>query len=346
MLAELVAKGILRKLVPAKLQDFRGTFNYLGALMQHNLTLADKEPDASYAQIRQLITEYAILPMGSPNLRQNGPVTTSSILLYGPPGVGKTMIARAIATHINALFIDISPYTASESPYKGESKGLNKMLYIAFRVAKEFSPAVIYIDEVDKYFTGGKGKKKKKKKGKGEFSKLKKDLVGHKKFIKAENRVLIIGCTSQPGEASKADLKSFFNKHIYIPHPNYSTRKDLWEFFLSQHGDVLNPKFSVNTISQLSEGYTGGSIKTAVTKVMTEQRKANLKWRPLTISEFISPLSRTHCIDIGQYNEFADLNYELLGIKAAYDREKKEKDDAENPGGKDSKKGGKKGKKK
>ena len=229
MLAELIAKGILRKLVPCKLQDFRGTFNYLGALMQHTITLADKEPDPSYAQIRQLITEYAILPMGSPNLRQNGPVTTSSILLYGPAGVGKTMIARAIASHINAIFIDISPYTASESPYKGESKGLNKMLYIAFRVAKEYPPAVIYIDEVEKYFAGGKGKKSKKKKGKGkgDFFKLKKDLVGHKKFIKPEHRVLIIGCTKQPWEASKADLKSFFNKHIFIPHPNYSTRKDL-----------------------------------------------------------------------------------------------------------------------
>ena len=175
---------------------------------------------------------------------------------------------------------------------------------------------------------------------------MKKDLVGHKKFIKAEHRVLIIGATSQPWEASKADLKSFFNKHIFIPHPNYSTRKDLWEFFLSQYGDVFNPKFSINTLSQLSEGYTGGSIKTAVTKVMTEQRKANLKWRPLTISEFISPLSRTYCLAGGQYEEFSDLNYELLGIKAAFDKEKKAKEEAENPGGADKKKGAKKGKKK
>ena len=79
---------------------------------------------------------------------------------------------------------------------------------------------------------------------------------------------------------------------------------------------------------------------------MTEQRKANLKWRPLTISEFISPLSRTHCVVDVQYNEFSDLNYDLLGLKAANDREKKEKEEAENPGGKDSKKGAKKTKKK
>ena len=83
---------------------------------------------------------------------------------------------------------------------------------MAFRTAKEYPPAIIYIDECEKYFAGGKGKKKKKKKAGGEFGKLKKDLKGHKKYIKAENRVIIIGCTSKPWEASKADLKSFFNK--------------------------------------------------------------------------------------------------------------------------------------
>lgn len=79
---------------------------------------------------------------------------------------------------------------------------------------------------------------------------------------------------------------------------------------------------------------------------MTDQRKTNLKWRPLTISEFVSPLSRTHCVVDVQYNEFTDLNYELLGTKAAYDKEKKAKEEAENPGGKDAKKGAKKSKKK
>ena len=121
--------------------------------------------------------------MGSPLIHLQAPVFIPSILLYGPPGSGKTMLVRAIATHLNATILDISPYTASESPFKGENKGLNKMLYIAFRVAKEYPPAIIYIDECEKYFAGGKGKKKKKK-ARGEFGKLKKDLVGHKKFIK------------------------------------------------------------------------------------------------------------------------------------------------------------------
>ena len=98
-------------------------------------------------------------------------------------------------------------------------------------------------------------------------------------------------------------------------------------------------------MSQLSEGYTTGSIKTAVTKVMTDQRKSNLKWRPLAISEFISPLSRTHYVDFERNKEFREWNYELLGLKAAADKLKKAEEEAKDPG-KDGKKGGGKKKKK
>ena len=169
---------------------------------------------------------------------------------------------------------------------------------------------------------------------------LKKDLVGHKKFVKAENRVLIIGCTSKPWEASKRDLKSFFNKYLYISYPDYATCKELWEHFLHKEGDVLNPKFNVSTLAQISKGFTAGSIEQSVRKVLTEQRKNNLKWRPLNINEFISPLSRTDCLDSESYKKCSDLTYELLGIKAAHDAEKKAKDAADNPGkgGKDAKK--------
>jgi len=85
------------------------------------------------------------------------------------------------------------------------------MLYMAFTVALEFAPSLIYMDEIEKYFPGAGGKKKKKKKrGKGPFGKLKKDLTGHKKRLRQDNRVIILGCTSKPWDANKVDIKRFF----------------------------------------------------------------------------------------------------------------------------------------
>ena len=93
--------------------------------MQHKLELQDQEPEPSYAQVRQLVTELAILPMGSLTIRKSVQAPTRRILLYGPAGCGKTHLARAIAFHTNSLFIDLSPYTVER--FVGDSKGLNAL---------------------------------------------------------------------------------------------------------------------------------------------------------------------------------------------------------------------------
>jgi len=171
-------------------------------MQQHRCTFDEWEPEPSYAQIRQLITEYAILPMGSSYIRETISFHTPSLLLYGPKGCGKTQLVRAIATHLNAIIIDLSPFTIQDI-YVGERNGHQRLLYSAFKVAREFQPAIVYIDECEKIFAGGKkGKKGKKKKGKkaaGDSpSRIKKDLVTYKKILKPKDRVLIIGCTSAP----------------------------------------------------------------------------------------------------------------------------------------------------
>ena len=101
---------------------------------------------------------------------------------------------------------------------------------MAFTCAKKYQPAIIYIDEVEKIF---KAKKKKKKKSDGgrNYTKLKKPLLKFKKakYLKKEDRVVVISCSSSPWLVNSKSIKKFVEKKCYFPYPNYGTRKLIFE---------------------------------------------------------------------------------------------------------------------
>ena len=99
---------------------------------------------------------------------------TRSVLFYGPPGTGKTLVTRAIANETASFVFDLSPLSI-EGKYT-EKKGEEKLVASVMRVAKEYQPSVVYIDECERVFpVKKKGKKKKGKKGEpGAPSRIKK----------------------------------------------------------------------------------------------------------------------------------------------------------------------------
>jgi len=242
--------------------------------------IKDTPYDPSMALIRQLVTEYCIFPLGSAIVKSRVELTRS-VLFYGPPGTGKTLVARAIAHETASMVFDLSPL-AIEGTFH-EKKGDEKLVASVMTVAKKYQPAVIYIDECEKTFPGKKkkgkkGKKKGKKGKKGKDanspSRIKKTLVKWKKgFLKDDTRILIVGCTSEPHEGSKKDLKTFFDKHIYFPFPDYSTRRLMWKRFIEQYGGFIKPNFPLTTLAHISVGYSAGSIKKTCEKVLTIYRK-------------------------------------------------------------------------
>ena len=67
----------------------------------------------------------------------------------------------------------------------------------------------------------------------GDETRIKKALAKWRgKFLDDSTRIVILGCTSEPAEGSKADLKKNFDKAIYFPFPDYSTRRLLWKTFI------------------------------------------------------------------------------------------------------------------
>merc|ERR1719345_3700 len=113
---------------------------------------ADEKPDVSYSDIggmdmqKQEMREAVELPLSHFNLyKQIGIDPPRGVLMYGPPGCGKTMLAKAVAHHTTASFIRV---VGSEfvQKYLGEGP---RMVRDVFRLAKENSPSIIFIDEID-----------------------------------------------------------------------------------------------------------------------------------------------------------------------------------------------------
>lgn len=88
----------------------------------------------------------------------------------------------------------------------------------------------------------------------------------------AETRITAIGCTSAPTEGAKKDFKKFFDKQIYFPFPDYSTRRLMWRNFIERKKGKLKQDFPLSTLAHISAGYSAGSIKTTCEKVLTDQR--------------------------------------------------------------------------
>lgn len=90
-------------------------------------------------------------------------------------------------------------------------------------------------------------------------------------------RITIIGCTSEPEASSKKDVRTFFDKAIYFPFPDYTTRRLMWKTFIDQLGGKLRPDFPLSTLAHISGGYSAGSIWKTCEKVLTAYRKKHME---------------------------------------------------------------------
>ena len=113
MLATLIESKVVNDYRDRHIHELVGDFNYLGTVQQHTESQQNEwtPPDPSMAQLRASITEYCVLPLGSTALKAklSDVHNVKSILLYGPSGAGKTMMAEAVANELGALLINMSP---------------------------------------------------------------------------------------------------------------------------------------------------------------------------------------------------------------------------------------------
>ncbi|KAG3115820.1 hypothetical protein PI124_g12798 [Phytophthora idaei] len=365
-----------------RVRDFVGSFNFLGTIFQHSDRrdrLGNWVPqDPSAAQLRQSITEYGVLPLGSPFIRARTPLVRS-LMLYGPRGSGKTMLVSALANETGALLLNLSPSNLA-GKFSGKT-GPTKLVHMAFMLAKAatLQPIIIYIHECEQIFAGGGGKKSKSAANTEGPARFKKDLLLYiKAALEPSDRVLVVGTSADPGAAEVKDLRNFFDKFLHVPYPDYASRVLLWKHALrstiaahaatlglsatatamalaaasSSSSTVLasgsasqlqDPRrhepLDISTLAHISEGYASGSIVRAVEITLTPRRVECLEKRPLREDEFLGALSRQTTTFTDDFEKFKTFTAVITGLKETRDKLRKAAQDALNPDDKKDAKG-------
>ncbi|XP_032665016.1 spastin isoform X2 [Odontomachus brunneus] len=213
------------------------------------------EDIAGQETAKQALQEMVILPSLRPELFTGLRAPARGLLLFGPPGNGKTLLARAVATQCNATFFSISAASLT-SKYVGEGEKLVRAL---FAIARELQPSVIFIDEVDSLLSERKDNEHEaSRRLKTEF------LVEFDGLpCNPEERVLVMAATNRPQELDEAALRRF-TKRVYVTLPDQQTRIVLLQRLLAKHNDPLTSE-ELNEMAVMTEGYSGSDL-TALAK--------------------------------------------------------------------------------
>ncbi|XP_057315667.1 spastin-like isoform X1 [Hydractinia symbiolongicarpus] len=200
---------------------------------------------------KQTLHEIVILPALRPELFTGLRAPARGLLLFGPPGNGKTLLAKAVATEANAVFFNISAASLT-SKWVGEGE---KMVRAMFAVARELQPAIIFIDEIDSLLSERKeNENEATRRLKTEF------LVGFDGVIsESQERILVMGATNRPWELDDAALRRLV-KRVHVPLPSHEARIDILKKILSKHPNVSMSVNDLNTVSRKTEGYSGSDL--------------------------------------------------------------------------------------
>lgn len=165
---------------------------------------------AGCTETKKIIQEVVLYPIINPSLFTGILSPPKGILLFGPPGTGKTMIGKAIASNIHATFFSISA-TSLTSKWIGEGEMMVRTL---FAVARHVEPSVIFIDEIDSLLSSRKsdGEHESSRKMKNQFL-VEMDGVSNGK---AKNSLLIVGATNRPEEIDEV-------RTLALPHTSHMT---------------------------------------------------------------------------------------------------------------------------
>ncbi|XP_075075276.1 uncharacterized protein LOC107811247 [Nicotiana tabacum] len=254
--------------------------------------------------VKDTLKELVMLPLQRPELFCKGQLTKpcKGILLFGSPGTGKTMLAKAVATEAGANFINIS-MSSITSKWFGEGE---KFVKAVFSLASKIAPSVVFVDEVDSMLgrRENPGEHEAMRKMKNEF------MVNWDGLrTKDKERVLVLAATNRPFDLDEAVIRRL-PRRLMVNLPDAPNREKILRVILAE--EELAPNVDLKAIANMTEGYSGSDLKnlcvTAAHCPIREILEKEKKERALAVAESRPVPSLHSSADIRPLN-IDDFNY-------------------------------------
>jgi len=269
-------KSVIRRIKPSVSLDSLETYGKFRLDYERRSGAEEKKPDekgvrwedvAGLEEVRRILLESIEIPLLHEDLMKEMDVKPSKgLLLFGPPGCGKTMIVKAAANELNANFLTISGAELMRSRDKSPASYVKEV----FNRARESAPALVFIDEIEALAPN-----REEYRG-GILTELLQELDG----VKELKNVMLVGATNKPSAIDPAMLRpGRFDKILYIPPPDEPARKQLFTINLAK----FLKNMEVGRLSRLTEGFSGADIASVCQEVKMGLVRERLRGKAMEI---------------------------------------------------------------
>jgi transitional endoplasmic reticulum ATPase len=278
---ERIPPNVLEKM-EIRMEDFTNAYKEITPTAMREVYI--EVPTVHWDQIgglenvKEELREAVEWPLKNPEVfSRMGIRPPKGILLFGPPGCGKTLLARAVATESEANFITIKgPEVFSK--WVGESE---KAIREVFRKGRMAAPAVIFFDEVDSLVPRrgmGYGDS-------GVTERVISQLLTEMDGILALEDIVVIAATNRPDIVDSAILRpGRFDRLIYVPEPQQEARLEIFKLYTK--GMPLAKDVDLPRLAGMTKSYSGADIEALCREAALKALRKDFKSKQVTFADF------------------------------------------------------------
>jgi len=284
---ERVPPSVLEKM-EVKMEDFLNAYKEITPTAMREVYI--EVPTVHWSDIGGLeevkkdLSEVVEWPLKSPEMfKRLGIKPPKGILLYGPPGCGKTLLGRAVATESEANFITIKgPEVFSK--WVGESE---KAIREVFRKARMAAPTVIFFDEIDSLLPRrGLGFA-----DSGVTERVISQLLTEMDGIVTVEDIVVIAATNRPDIVDPAVLRpGRFDRLIYVPQPDEKSRLEIFQIYTKNM--PLTNDVDVANLATVTKNYSGADIEALCREAAMQALRRDVNVKEVTMTDFQEAMKR------------------------------------------------------